>query len=175
MSLPDTAEYWWDVKKRTTSFKKVFTHLPNVDCGHFHVHEAKHLDEVDCYACLKMLKNGIQPDDTKLMNKVEQLQRRTADILVLEQEFTVEKLTDFHYRIDNFLDLYPVKKKYHNIITQDRGIYPNGDIEPFIWVQKDTFQSCSCGGNLVVRKNKANGNKFLGCTNYPKCTKTKSI
>jgi len=34
---------------------------------------------------------------------------------------------------------------------------------------------CSCGGRFVVRTNRAEKNKFLGCANYPKCRNTKNI
>lgn len=35
---------------------------------------------------------------------------------------------------------------------------------------------CSnCGGRLVIRTNSTNGNKFLGCENYPYCVHTESI
>lgn len=34
---------------------------------------------------------------------------------------------------------------------------------------------CDCGYKLVLRTNKAQSRKFLGCSNYPKCKKTKSI
>lgn len=55
MSLPDTAEYWWDVKKHFD--KHVFTHIKGKDCGHFHVIESDELDEIDCHACKKIIEN----------------------------------------------------------------------------------------------------------------------
>jgi hypothetical protein len=36
----------------------------------------------------------------------------------------VEKLTPYQYRIDRTLDLYPKRRKFHNIATQSRGQYP---------------------------------------------------
>lgn len=33
----------------------------------------------------------------------------------------------------------------------------------------------ACGAPQVVRTNHKNGNKFYGCSTYPKCTYTKSI
>lgn len=54
MSLSDTAEYWRDVKSRR--FKRVFTHIPEIDCGHFHVNESSDIDCIDCYACKEILK-----------------------------------------------------------------------------------------------------------------------
>ena len=32
--------------------------------------------------------------------------------------------------------------------------------------------SAGCNGTLIKRKNKTDGSKFIGCTNYPKCTYT---
>lgn len=55
MSLPDTAEYWGDVKKDTRSNKKVFSHAKGCECGHFHVYESRYITEVDCHACLKVI------------------------------------------------------------------------------------------------------------------------
>lgn len=34
---------------------------------------------------------------------------------------------------------------------------------------------CSCGAEMVMRRNKSTGEKFYGCSQYPKCKKTKSI
>jgi ribosomal protein S27E len=56
MSLPDTAEYWWDVKKQIN--KHVFTHIKNQDCGHFHVTESDELSEIDCHACKRILESN---------------------------------------------------------------------------------------------------------------------
>lgn len=41
------------------------------------------------------------------------------------------------------------------------------------WVP-ETHGSCSCGGNFVIRTNRQKGNKFLGCTNYPRCRNTQN-
>lgn len=35
--------------------------------------------------------------------------------------------------------------------------------------------TCSCGGRWTVRVNRLSKSSFLGCTNYPKCKKSKSI
>ena len=58
MSLPDTAEYWRDVK--TVTNKHVFMHIKGKDCGHFHVAESKELDEIDCYACKKIIESDYE-------------------------------------------------------------------------------------------------------------------
>ena len=55
MSLPDTAEYWWNVKKHVV--KHIFIHIKGKDCGHFHVAESNELDEIDCHACKKIIEN----------------------------------------------------------------------------------------------------------------------
>jgi hypothetical protein len=34
---------------------------------------------------------------------------------------------------------------------------------------------CPCGSRWQIRKNKSNGQEFLGCINYPTCKNTKSI
>lgn len=58
MSLPDSAEYWWDVKATKSWYGTTFYHIPNAPCGHRHLHEAKKLGNVNCYACLELIKNG---------------------------------------------------------------------------------------------------------------------
>lgn len=55
MSLPDTAEYWWDVKKHVV--KHIFIHIKGKECGHFHVAESNELDEIDCHACKKIIES----------------------------------------------------------------------------------------------------------------------
>jgi hypothetical protein len=67
MSLPDTVEYWWDVKKHFSNPKRVFTHAPGLECGHFHVSESKELDEIDCHACKKLIEQ-----DPILKQRLEQ-------------------------------------------------------------------------------------------------------
>jgi ssDNA-binding Zn-finger/Zn-ribbon topoisomerase 1 len=34
---------------------------------------------------------------------------------------------------------------------------------------------CPCGCNWQIRKNRTNGQEFLGCTNYPTCKNTKAL
>lgn len=59
MSLSDTAEYWHDVHRRKPPYNgKDFYHIPKADCGHHHYYEAKMLGDVNCYACLELIKQG---------------------------------------------------------------------------------------------------------------------
>ena len=37
------------------------------------------------------------------------------------------------------------------------------------------YRRCNCGRNMVIRTNRSNGEKFLGCTGYPKCNNTKPL
>ena len=53
MSLSDTAEYWWDIKKPNN--KRVFVHVKGLTCGHFHVIESNEYNEIDCHACKKLI------------------------------------------------------------------------------------------------------------------------
>lgn len=62
-------------------------------------------------------------EDKKTKNK-ERLKDNTEDILALkDMMFEVEKLTEYQYRINKTLDLYPVHRKFHNIKTGKRGTY----------------------------------------------------
>ena len=58
MSLTDTAEYWQDVKRNYPYVGPQFYHIPNADCGHRHLNEAKKLGDVNCRSCLKLIKDG---------------------------------------------------------------------------------------------------------------------
>lgn len=60
MSLPDMAEYWWDVKSRRPYTGREFYHIPNVNCGHRHLHEAKRIGDVNCFSCLKLIEEGFE-------------------------------------------------------------------------------------------------------------------
>lgn len=40
--------------------------------------------------------------------------------------YQVEKKTPYQFRIECVLDLYPKRKRYHNIANQERGEYPFG-------------------------------------------------
>jgi ssDNA-binding Zn-finger/Zn-ribbon topoisomerase 1 len=35
--------------------------------------------------------------------------------------------------------------------------------------------ACKCGGKFVLRQNRKNKEYFYGCSNYPKCTKTREV
>ena len=55
MALTDTKEYWDDVK---SSFnKRIFTHIKGIDCGHYHVAHSDELQDIDCFACKKIIDN----------------------------------------------------------------------------------------------------------------------
>ena len=69
MSLPDSAEYWWDVKNHRNK-RPSFIHIKGYDCGHFHVHETTKLMQVDCHACLKHIENI-----PELKQRIEQSKR----------------------------------------------------------------------------------------------------
>lgn len=55
MSLPDGAEYWQDVKASNSHSKYVFTHIPGIQCGHFHVDEGVEPESITCHACKTIL------------------------------------------------------------------------------------------------------------------------
>lgn len=60
------------------------------------------------------------------------LQEDINRILNLKQP--VEKLTDYHYRIDKKIDLFPVNRRYHVLKTDQRGEYPRNGIELQGWI-----------------------------------------
>ncbi len=114
------------------------------------------------------------------------LRKRVEDILSCDGlgDFDVVQLTEYQYRINGVLDLYPVRLKFHNIKTQKRGTFPAPETNDLYgWLidnidcagtTKAAKNKCECGGVYINRRNKTTGNEFFGCTNYPKCKKTKS-
>src|SRR4051812_13942311 len=58
--------------------------------------------------------------------RASRLGPRTDEILALQGKgFHVRALTDFQFRIDSTLDLYPIHKRYHHLPTEKRGDYHN--------------------------------------------------
>ncbi len=55
--------------------------------------------------------------------RAERLPIRQEEIEALAPEYTVKKLTDYQFRINEVLDLYPIHKNWHNIKTKKRGQY----------------------------------------------------
>lgn len=49
---------------------------------------------------------------------------REIDVLKAKG-YQVEKLTLYQYRVECVLDLYPTRKRFHNIANQKRGQYPD--------------------------------------------------
>lgn len=97
MALSDTAEYWHDVKiSRKEPYP--FQHLPNVECGHYHKYEARYLEEVDCFACLELLKAGITHTLSNKPGRVEIKENKQEVVqLNLSQTIAVDNLTSWFY------------------------------------------------------------------------------
>lgn len=61
-------------------------------------------------------------------------QKRREDIRQLYKKGrSVVELTPFQYRIDGIIDLFPISGKFHNIKTNEWGIYP-------AWTPKDLME-----------------------------------
>lgn len=62
-------------------------------------------------------------------NQAEKAQRTRKNIQVIlnlvNYGHIVRKLTEYHYRINNRLDLFPTNCRYHDIKTGKRGFYPH--------------------------------------------------
>lgn len=53
-------------------------------------------------------------------------QAGAADIEALNAAgYAVEKLTDYQFRVNGKIDLYPVKRRFHILKTGERGQYRN--------------------------------------------------
>ena len=58
--------------------------------------------------------------------RLERLPKRTEEILSLSKlGFKVEQKTEYQFRINDRLDLYPIHNRYHDIEKNRRGGYKN--------------------------------------------------
>ena len=90
MALPDTAEYWWDVKSHYPYMGREFYHIPNANCGHRHLHEAKRIGDVNCFACLKLIEqgyeHGLPEGKTDFRSKGQKKRDKQAELAKIEYE-----------------------------------------------------------------------------------------
>lgn len=65
------------------------------------------------------------------VRRAERLPVRTEAILALKNSgFKVRRLTEFQFRVNERLDLYPIHNRYHDIKTKERGGY--GGVRKFV-------------------------------------------
>ena len=62
MSLPDSAQYWDDIKKRSPYMGEIFFHIGEM-CSHYkpetgNILTSKYLNDINCYACKKLIKEN---------------------------------------------------------------------------------------------------------------------
>jgi hypothetical protein len=63
--------------------------------------------------------------------RAARLPKRTEALLALRAEgYEIEKKTEYHFRVNGRLDVWPTHNRYHDIRTGKRGGYP--DIVRFI-------------------------------------------
>lgn len=56
--------------------------------------------------------------------RADRLGPRTDEILALRKKgYTVRQFTEYQFRIDDALDLFPIHKRYHVLKTGVRGTY----------------------------------------------------
>ena len=64
----------------------------------------------------------VEYHEEQRQRREKRLPIRTAAILALEQEgFVVQKLTDYCFRINGRLDLFPIHNRWHDIQKNERG------------------------------------------------------
>ncbi len=55
----------------------------------------------------------------------------TETLLSLREDgFEIKQLTEYHFRVNGFLDIFPTSKKWHNVKTNRRGRY--NDVLDFV-------------------------------------------
>jgi len=69
----------------------------------------------------------------------EEQKKRRADRLPIRQHeieslvgVTVRKLTDYQYRINEVIDVYPIHRRWHELKGGKRGVYPVEGLQQFI-------------------------------------------
>lgn len=59
---------------------------------------------------------------TKKLRNQWQREKATESILMLRDEgYKIARLTQFQWRVNDRLDLFPTNKKYHDTLTNERG------------------------------------------------------
>ena len=65
--------------------------------------------------------------------------------------FSVQRLTEYHYRIESVLDLYPTRGRFHHLKTGEKGSYNNRNL--FGWfrayAQRQGIQPAMAAGSLT--------------------------
>lgn len=91
MSLPDSAEYWQDVKasRPYRGYVPIY-HIPGLNCGHSHRHNAILLGDVTCRSCLKKIaegyQHGLSDGKTDFRSKGEKKRERKRELAKIEHE-----------------------------------------------------------------------------------------
>lgn len=59
--------------------------------------------------------------------------RRTSYFPELEDAgYTVEKKTEYHFRINDVLDIYPTNARWHNLVSGKRGSFRGKNLARFV-------------------------------------------
>lgn len=59
------------------------------------------------------------------VRRAKRLPIRQKQIESLAPEYKIEKKSEYHYRINDVLDVFPVNNKYHVLALNKRGKYNN--------------------------------------------------
>lgn len=121
MSLPDTAEYWWDVKRPIN--KRVFVHAKGIICGHFHVIESNEYDEIDCHACRKVIEQ-----DSELKTRLVQNNGKRYLNHRKKKGFTLESVIRFgKYKGQTIQWIVDNDKSYFSWVSDKLLLHPELD------------------------------------------------
>ena len=56
------------------------------------------------------------------VRRAKRLPVRTDEILALKRQgYSVEQKSDYHFRINGILDIWPIHNRWHDLRTQERG------------------------------------------------------
>lgn len=149
-SLPDSAEYWWDVKKRRGPYLGPdYRHHPTFTCNHYstltgNTKRTPYMEDITCRECRSAVAQGnmegVLPGNAPEFYYLSKTQQKKERKRRAEQN-----------------------SRQQHAENRKKQLAASGLL-------------CSrCQSEMVKRTNGATGQQFLGCSKFPKCKYTKPI
>ncbi len=135
-----------------------------------------------------------RPDVQRLIGAAYQARRKNKSTLVLFFAFgttpfsgvAIEEANNTNVALFSFNEageIFPANTHAVSLPLADSDAQARAHA---LWTAKENLNSakpssgrsgsrCKCGGNLVSRRRHSDGKRFLGCSEYPRCTETKAI
>ena len=136
-------------------------------------HNQDHYTELDKDMCLQLdakleILRPYQLRITKGARKLDFFPRTVKAVWLSNPQFV--HLTKKQLKIKN-VNRFLVEE----FLGQDKPLLEKQPDPPPVKTKQEEYGNCLCGGVYVLRTNKTKQHHFLGCTNFPKCKRTKQI